>query len=492
MYEFSIAFKYLIPRLRYLSVSIISTISCLVIACVVWLTIVFFSATEGLEARWTDKLVTLTAPVRILPTAAYYDSYYYLIDSMSEASNFATKTFREKLDAKKVNPYNAARDAALPVHFPKPIVNPDGSLKDLAKGAMTCVPRGAVTSFFETAYAMTSIQVAGINGSGSRFLTQPSYLITFDGAKNLDTVLLPERPLNPVPGALRKKNGLWILPENGVLLPRSFRDAGIHIGDRGTFTYYGYGATSIQERHIPFVVSGFYDPGIIPIGGKLIITGEKTISLITAGAHDGETVLPTGMNVNFRDWHKATQVRDEIRQNLKKAYLDSFFEVQSYDEYDFTRDLYQQLKSERNLFSLISLIIIIVACSNIISMLIILVHDKSREIAILRALGASRQSIGFIFGFCGFFLGIVGAAVGSVAAYFTVLNLPALLSFLSSLQGFDVLNATFYGEIMPTELSHYAVWLVISSTAAISTLAGAVAAYKAARQNTSEALKVEA
>ena len=49
MYELSVARKYLVPRWRQLSVSVISVISVLVIALVVWLIVVFFSVTNGLE-----------------------------------------------------------------------------------------------------------------------------------------------------------------------------------------------------------------------------------------------------------------------------------------------------------------------------------------------------------------------------------------------------------------------------------------------------------
>src|SRR5690348_1278274 len=97
MFELSIAFKYLTPRWRQLSVSIISLISILVIALVVWLIVVFFSVTYGLEKSWINKLIALTAPIRITPTEAYYDSYYFQADAISSSSDFNYKTIGEKL-----------------------------------------------------------------------------------------------------------------------------------------------------------------------------------------------------------------------------------------------------------------------------------------------------------------------------------------------------------------------------------------------------------
>ena len=113
MYELSIALKYLIPRRKTLSVSIISIISTLVIAAVVWLTIVFFSATEGLERRWTEKLITITAPVRVTPTDSYFQSYYAGIDQFSEQASYNSKTLREKLLSSVVDPYNKTIDPEL-------------------------------------------------------------------------------------------------------------------------------------------------------------------------------------------------------------------------------------------------------------------------------------------------------------------------------------------------------------------------------------------
>src|SRR5438445_12722145 len=106
MFELSVAFKYLIPRWRQLSVSIISIISILVIALVVWLILVFFSVSNGLEKIWMEKLTALTAPVRLTPTQAYYQSYYYQVDSISEHSQFTQKSIQEKRESAISDPYN--------------------------------------------------------------------------------------------------------------------------------------------------------------------------------------------------------------------------------------------------------------------------------------------------------------------------------------------------------------------------------------------------
>ncbi len=517
MFEISVACKYLVPRARYLSVSIISIISVLVIATVVWLTVVFFSATEGLERRWTEKLISITAPVRVLPTDAYYQSYYYLIDTISEASHYTAKTLLEKLDSQKSDPYNPAVDS-LPDDFPQPLYNKEGQLVDLVKEAYKASTsvRGVsqlTADVFETAFANVKMQLAReIPDSGGamevRILSKDTYLTNFDPENTiLSTILLPlsdadRKHLETLYHTkeisdfiIKEKNGIWQLPETsfgqGVLLPKSFQENGVFVGDRGTFSYYTPTATALQEQFIPFVVAGFYDPGIIPIGGKLILVKEGAVAQIAAASHASPSDFPTGLNVRFPDYTQAAVVQKSIQQALKAAHIAPYFSVETYTDYDFTKDIFQQLKSEKNLFSLISLIVVIVACSNIISMLIILIHDKKKEIAIMRALGASKASIGCIFGISGLCMGAAGSVIGALAAYFTVKNLGTLLAFLGKLQGFDVLNAAFYGTTIPTEVSEYALVFVISATIIISCLAGICSASIACRQNTSEALRAE-
>src|SRR5262249_47042279 len=156
-----------------------------------------------------------------------------------------------------------------------------------------------------------------------------------------------------------------------------------------------------------------------------------------------------------------------------------YWNIQTYDEYEYTKDIFQQMRSDKNLFSLISIIITFVAVSNIISMLIILVHDKKKEIAIMRALGATRASIAFIFGLSGFILGAVGSLIGTFAAMLTLHNLSPILAALSSLQGFEVLNSTFYADTLPSQVSLSALFFVMTLAALFSMIAGMVPAIQA-------------
>ena len=193
--EFSIARKYLTPRWRQLSVSIISLISILVIALVVWLIVVFFSVTYGLEKSWISKLIALTAPVRVTPTDAYYRSYYYQVDSISEQADYSAKTIKEKSLSPFTDPYNPLSDEEPPAAWPKPDRDADGKVKDLVKLAFAAIDslppiQGLTAQDFEMTLSNLHLQL--VRKSDSSILQQTSYLGSFDqNNPSLSKALIP-------------------------------------------------------------------------------------------------------------------------------------------------------------------------------------------------------------------------------------------------------------------------------------------------------------
>ncbi len=513
MFELSVAKKYLTPRFRQLSVSIISLISILVISLVVWLIVVFFSVTNGLEKGWVEKLTALTAPVRITPKDAYYQSYYYLIDSISANSDYTSKTIKEKLAADKTNPYDPSSDEELPVFFAVPDLNSDGTLKDLIKQAYAKLHNlNADKDLAENIQledyevTMSHLKVTLERNTSSNpvisHISQATYLGSYDKEnKFLSKTLIPLSKAD-VDNVNRhyglqdnlkvfQKKTLQIENEEGILLPKTFKDAGVLVGDQSSISYYTPTLSAIQEQQVPVYVAGFYDPGLIPIGGKFVLANSELVSLIRLSQADEQSTNSAGINIRFENLDKANLIKAKIEQGFKAEGLDPYFKVETYKEYDFTKDLLQQLQSDKTLFSLISAIIILVACSNIISMLIIMVNDKKVEIGILRSMGTTSLSIAFIFGLCGTIMGLIGSVIGTIAAYFTLKNMNVLIEFLSKLQGHNAFNPLFYGDTLPNEISFEAMLFVVVSTAIISLIAGVVPAIKATTLRPSAILRSE-
>lgn len=581
MFEFSIAKKYLLPNWRQLSVSIISLISVAVISLVVWLILVFFSVTTGLEKIWVEKLIALTAPARILPTEEYYKSYYYLIDSLSSESDYTLKSLNEKLQSSQTDPYNPLADEEMPLHMAAKDLNPDGSLKDLVKMVYNSVDalkgyENLRAQDYEMTFANIRLRLLRELDSPfeakQSFLSQAAYLGSFDNNNSsLSQTLLPlsaedlanvqdmlfvgqaNQEENPdeitsldkkssakrlqtflnhlnLEGAKKAKredliaslpslNGkiyregasspAWVyqtqndaenseyhLPKDpllgdGVLLPKSYREGGVLVGDRGYISYYAPTTSTVQEQRVPIFVAGFYDPGIVPIGGKYILASPELTNFIRASHNQDDLGPSNGINLRFKNIHQAEALKRDLQKAFENAGIAKYWKIETYQEYEFTKDLLQQLRSEKNIFSLIAAVIIIVACSNIVSMLIILVNDKKVEIGILRSMGANSTHIATIFGACGLVMGLIGSVVGTSLAFITLKNLQALIDLISRAQGFQAFNPLYFGNTLPNQISSEALAFVLIATTLTSLIAGLIPAIKASTLKPSVILRSE-
>lgn len=201
MFELSVALKYLIPRRRQLSVSLIALMSVLVISLVVWLAVIFLSVTEGMERNWLIKLTALNAPLRIVPTEQYYASYYYQVDAYSGASEFSLKNIGQKARAAVSDPYAPAEDGELPSHFPRPEFDPKGAFIDPVKQAYAVLEElkgsspGLTYQDYELSGALMRLQLLRKNAFDENvqsFLTQVSYVATLpDSSPSFKSMLLP-------------------------------------------------------------------------------------------------------------------------------------------------------------------------------------------------------------------------------------------------------------------------------------------------------------
>jgi len=291
---------------------------------------------------------------------------------------------------------------------------------------------------------------------------------------------------NESKGVLPKKDR-----ELGVLLPLAFKTSGVNIGDRGHLSYVGQTANSIQEQKIPIYTAGFYDPGPIFTGAKYLFVPKGLAYTINScnSSFSLDSYTANGFGVWFSNLKQAETIKYHIQRVLREANLNEFWQITSFTEYDFAKDLLQQFQSDKYLFILIAIIILIVACSNVISLLILLVNDKKQEIGILSAMGAPKKSIVAIFSLCGMLMGISSSIFGSIAAFFTLKHIDKLATFLSFLQGHEAFHSTFYGDSLPNQFSLGALLFILFLTPLLSLLAGLVPAIKACKLDPTQILR---
>ena len=483
LFEAHLARKYLVPRRRSLSSALVSCLSVGVIALVVWLILVFLSVTEGIEKSWLHKLTSLHAPIRLAPTE-HYSSYFYQVDHISSASRYSLKTIGEKAVAPLSDPYQPDVDRELPRYWGEPDRLATGELKDPVKSAYAVLTelQKEIPSLsfqdYEMSGALLRVEMARPGRSSS--LSQISYLLSMPDKNPRFSSLL----LGPIADT-------GDLPP--VILPKSYRESGVLVGDRALLSYNAPSAASFQEQRIPVQVAGFYDPGILPLGSRCIITPLSVTRAVQSASQtfSPDSTPPNGLFVWVDPIDQTSATAQLISQRLQEAGIAPYWNVATYEEFAFAKDILQQFRSDRTLFLLIAVIILLVASCNIISLLILLVNDKKKEIAILQSMGASSRSIALIFAICGAALGSIGSILGIGAAFLTLHNIDTVVACLSALQGHAAFHPALFGSSLPSQLSGGALLFVLIATPLFSLAAALVPAYKAVRIQPSSVLRPE-
>ena len=179
---------------------------------------------------------------------------------------------------------------------------------------------------------------------------------------------------------------------------------------------------------------------------------------------------------------------DEIKIQIQKIFDNEFV----YTWADMNNSLFSALKVERNVMFIILSLIIIVAAFNIISGLTILIKNKTKEIAILKTLGLSNNSIIKSFFLTGFTIGLVATVCGITLGILFSENIESIRVFLSYLLNVEIFPSDVYFlEEMPSEISFFSIMIIFLFSIITTSLASLAPAIAIAKMNTIKALKYE-
>jgi lipoprotein-releasing system permease protein len=180
---------------------------------------------------------------------------------------------------------------------------------------------------------------------------------------------------------------------------------------------------------------------------------------------------------------------DELRGRVSEAAGRPIFMV---DWRQRNATFFNALQVERNVMFLILTLIVLVAALNIVSGLIMLVKDKSGDIAILRTMGATQGAVMRVFLITGASIGVVGTLTGFIVGTLICLNVESIRQFLSWLTSTELFSPELYFlSRLPAEMDAGETLAVLLMALALSLIATLYPSWRAARLDPVEALRYE-
>ena len=229
-----------------------------------------------------------------------------------------------------------------------------------------------------------------------------------------------------------------------------------------------------------FKVVGFFESGMFEYDSNLAF-----ISIYSAQKFFSMKGKVSGIEIRVEDIEQADQVAAEIQQSLGFPYY-------ARDWMQMNKNLFSALRLEKIVMFIILILIILVAAFNIVSTLFMVVMEKTKEIAILKSMGASRSSIMKIFSYQGLIIGIVGTAVGCVGGFTVVPNLNEIVGFIEDLFGITAFPSdVYYLDKIPSDIQYFDSFLIVVFSIVICFLASLYPAWRASRLDPVEGLRYE-
>ncbi len=306
------------------------------------------------------------------------------------------------------------------------------------KGVAAAAPYINFTGLVENGVNLRAIQVKGVDPQQEYRLSALPQYVQNNAWQNFKAGQQQIIIGKGVADALKVKQGDWL----SIMIPNN--DGGTKLS---------------QPKRVRLQVAG-----ILALSGQLDHSFAMVPMADAQGYLDmGDSV--TGIAIKVNDVFNANKlVRDAGEVTNAYVYIKSWIGTYGY--------MYRDIQMIRAIMYLAMVLVIGVACFNIVSTLVMAVKDKSSDIAVLRTLGAKDGLIRAIFVWYGLLAGLFGSVSGVIVGVLASWQLTNIINVIEKLIGHHFLSGDIYFiDFLPSELHWLDVFYVLATALLLSLLA---------------------
>ena len=228
-----------------------------------------------------------------------------------------------------------------------------------------------------------------------------------------------------------------------------------------------------------FKIAGIFNTGFLEFDQNIVFMNiNDALSIFNKERKD------QNIEIYLSDPLDANYYKDKIQKLNPNFFI--------YTWADLNKSLFSALKVERNVMFVILTLIIVVAAFNIISGLTILIKNKTKEIAILKTLGLSNQSIKKIFFLTGLSISFFATICGIILGIVFSINIEKIRLILSTVFNLELFPSDIYFlDKLPSEISFNSIVIIFIVSLVISAVASYLPAKKISKMGTFRALRYE-
>jgi lipoprotein-releasing system permease protein len=290
----------------------------------------------------------------------------------------------------------------------------------------------------------------------------------------------PDAPVEEekIPQGIIVGNAIASIRKKGATAESAAKD--VYLLERGDevilTTIKGAKLSPISDR---FVVSDYFKSEMSEYDGNYVFVSKKHLQELRSMDNRVSSI-----QIKLKNYLDAKEVKDRLQKLFPN------FMVQTWE--DKQGPLLSAISVERGILNVLLFLIVGVAGFGILAIFTMIVVEKTRDIGILKALGASNGGVMKIFLGYGLLLGVVGAVLGTILGLIMTNNINWLEVKLGQLTGRDLFpRDIYYFDKIPTDVQLWAVVMVNFGAVGISVIASVLPALRAALLHPVRALRYE-